>query len=103
MNWSADYVLTVSRDEKSADLDGWVTLVNNSGTAYKNARLQLVAGNVHRAEPQYRAKAAYAVSQMVAVDAAAPTIQQENFSEFHLYTLDRRTTIQTTNRSRSVC
>ena len=50
MNWSADYVLTVSRDEKSADLDGWVTLVNNSGAAYNNARLQLVAGNVHRIE-----------------------------------------------------
>jgi len=93
MNWSADYVLTVSRDEKSADLDGWVTLVNNSGAAYENARLQLVAGNVHRDEAQYRAKVAYAVSQMVTVDAAAPAFEQENFSEFHLYTLDRRTTI----------
>jgi hypothetical protein len=93
MNWSADYVLTVSRDEKSADLDGWVTLVNNSGAAYQNARLQLVAGNVHRNEPQNGAKAAYAVSQMETVDAAAPRMQQENFSEFHLYTLDRRTTI----------
>src|SRR5271163_1185037 len=40
MNWSADYVLTVARDEKSADLDGWVTLVNNSGVAYSNAKLQ---------------------------------------------------------------
>ena len=48
MNWSADYVLTVGRDEKTADLDGWVTLVNNSGAAYNNARLQLVAGEVHR-------------------------------------------------------
>ena len=36
-------MLTVGRDEKSADLDGWVTLVNNSGTAYNNAKLQLVA------------------------------------------------------------
>ena len=48
MNWSADYVLTVARDEKTADLDGWVTLVNNSGAAYTNAKLQLVAGEVHR-------------------------------------------------------
>jgi hypothetical protein len=93
MNWSADYVLTVSRDEKSADLDGWVTLVNNSGAAYENARLQLVAGNVHRDETPYRAKAAYLVSQMATVDAAVPAFEQENFSEFHLYTLDRRTTI----------
>ncbi len=53
MNWSSDYVLTVGRDEKTADLDGWVTLVNNSGAAYTNAKLQLVAGQVHRtpAEP----------------------------------------------------
>ena len=43
MNWSADYVLNVSRDEKTADLNGWVTLVNNSGMAYENANLQLVA------------------------------------------------------------
>ena len=50
MNWNADYVLTVGRDEKTADLDGWVTLVNNSGAAYKNAKLQLVAGEVHRTD-----------------------------------------------------
>ena len=36
------------RDEKTADLDGWVTLVNNSGAAYNNAKLQLVAGELHR-------------------------------------------------------
>src|SRR6202142_1528765 len=50
MNWNADYVLTVGRDEKSADLDGWVTLTNNSGAAYNNARLQLVAGQLHRTQ-----------------------------------------------------
>jgi hypothetical protein len=96
MNWSADYVLTVGRDEKNADLDGWVTLVNNSGAAYDNARLQLVAGNVHRTEsglPMNNRN--YIVAKSVMVDAAgAPVFQQENLSEFHLYTLDRRTTIQ---------
>ena len=51
MNWSADYVLTVGRDEKTADLDGWVTLVNNSGVTYSNAKLQLVAGQLNRVEP----------------------------------------------------
>ena len=48
LSWNADYVLTVARDDKSADLDGWVTLANNSGTAFHNARLQLVAGDVNR-------------------------------------------------------
>ena len=37
LSWNADYVLTVGRDDKAADLDGWVTLVNNSGTAFHNA------------------------------------------------------------------
>src|SRR5438067_8670226 len=48
LSWSADYVLTVARDDKNADLDGWVTVVNNSGTAFYNARLQVVAGELNR-------------------------------------------------------
>src|SRR4051812_17398902 len=47
LSWNADYVLTVSRDDKLGDLDGWVTLGNRSGTAFRNAKLQLVAGNLH--------------------------------------------------------
>lgn len=90
MNWNADYVLTVSRDEKNADLDGWVTVSNNSGVAYQNAKLQLVAGAVHRVEPN--AAREVVVEAMVA-KAAAPPMQQENFSEYHLYTLQRKTTI----------
>jgi hypothetical protein len=93
MNWSADYVLTVARDEKSADLDGWVTLVNNSGVAYDHARLQLVAGNVHRSEQNDIRMRDYAALE-AAAPAKAAQFQQENFSEFHLYTLDRRTSIQ---------
>src|SRR5258707_1793116 len=48
LSWNSDYVLTVGRDDKAADLDGWVTLANNSGTAFRNARLQLVAGDLNR-------------------------------------------------------
>ena len=46
--WNADYVLTVARDDKAADLDGWVTLNNGSGTSFRNAKLQLVAGDLNR-------------------------------------------------------
>src|SRR5438093_5073513 len=48
LSWNADYVLTVARDDKAADIDGWVTVVNGSGTAFKNAKLQLVAGDLNR-------------------------------------------------------
>jgi hypothetical protein len=93
MNWNADYVLTVSRDDKSADLDGWVTLVNNSGAGYANAKLQLVAGELHRvAEGAAIGGLARAKSQAADMMAPAP-FQQENFSEYHLYSLERRTTI----------
>src|SRR5207302_1476787 len=47
LSWNADYVLTVARDERNADLDGWVTVTNNSGTAFHNAHLQLVDGQSH--------------------------------------------------------
>jgi hypothetical protein len=92
LSWNSDYVLTVNRDDKAADLDGWVTLSNNSGTAFHNARLQLVAGDLNRIQvPRMMAKAMDSVS----VAAAAPAqFQQENFSEYHLYTLGRRTSIE---------
>lgn len=92
LSWNSDYVLTVARDDKSADLDGWVTLVNNSGTAFHNARLQLVAGDLNRvSESRMRAD----VTAMMAKAApAAQQFQQENFSEYHLYTLGRRTSVE---------
>jgi len=92
LSWNSDYVLTVSRDDKSADLDGWVTLVNNSGTAFHNARLQLVAGDLNRL-PSATAGALMAQKSLVAGD-AAPQFEQENFSEYHLYTLGRRTSVE---------
>src|SRR5882724_10721088 len=48
LSWNADYVLTVARDDKAADLDGWVTLANGSGTSFRNTKLQLVAGDLNR-------------------------------------------------------
>jgi len=98
MNWSADYVLTVGRDERTADLDGWVTLVNNSGVTYSNAKLQLVAGELNRVEPPM---AIEAMGKAVARNAAAPQFGQEAFSEYHLYTLGRRTSIQN-NESKQI-
>jgi hypothetical protein len=93
LSWNADYVLTVARDDKAADLDGWVTLANNSGTAFHNARLQLVAGDLNHLPASGRND----VLEMRARSAAVPApanFQQENFSEYHLYTLGRRTSVE---------
>ena len=94
LSWSADYVLNVGKDETSGDLDGWVTLVNHSGTAFKNAQLQLVAGDLHRVVAQSPWTKCRAMERYAAGPANAPApFQQESFSEYHLYSLDRRTSI----------
>jgi len=93
LSWNADYVLTVAREERAADLDGWVTLSNNSGTAFHNARLQLVAGDLNRL-PQGNMQTRDDVRAMKSMAGAAPQFQQENFSEYHLYTLGRRTSVE---------
>lgn len=99
VSWSADYVLTVARDEKNADLDGWVTLTNGSGVEYRNAKLQLVAGEIHQTTPPVRLKAMDMVAE--AAPTAQPQFSQEAFSEYHLYTLDRRTSIEN-NESKQI-
>lgn len=95
VSWKADYVVTLSKDEKTLDLEGWVTLTNESGAQYTNAQLKLVAGDVNMVQPApvpMMAKARGGM-EMMAMDAAAP-MQQEAFGEYHLYTLPRRTTIK---------
>ncbi len=92
MNWNADYVLTVHSDQKSADLNGWVTVVNQSGTSFSNAQLQLVAGELNRVTP--RPQRPVVMERAKAMAAAAPQFEQEALSEYHLYTLGRRTNIQ---------
>jgi len=93
LSWSADYVLNVAKDESSGDLDGWVTLVNHSGTAFKNASLQLVAGDLHRDLP-LNGREFKSMAQSVTVAEAAPVaFAQEAFSEYHLYSLNRRTSV----------
>src|SRR5256886_5842409 len=93
LSWNADYVLTVARDDKNADLDGWVTVVNNSGTAFHNARLQLVAGGLNRVPSESRIRA-MAEARALSAKAAAPQFQQEAFSEYHLYSLGRKTSVE---------
>jgi hypothetical protein len=92
VNWNADYVLTIGADQKAADLNGWVTIVNQSGTAFKNALLQLVAGELHRV---YERRVGIGAERALKAEAAAaPQFAEEAISEYHLYTLERRTTLQ---------
>ncbi len=90
LSWNADYVLTVARDDKSGDIDGWVTLTNGSGTSFPNAKLQFVAGDLNRVK---QVLGRMAMSESRSDVAAAAPMAQESFSDYHLYTLGRKTTI----------
>ena len=93
MSWMADYVLTVARDDARADLDGWVTVNNTSGTSYKNAKLQLVAGDLHRVAQDQRFDEMAMAKAAREMAAAPPAFNREAFSEYHLYALNRKTTL----------
>jgi hypothetical protein len=90
MTWRADYVGVVSADGSRLGLTGLVTLSNTSGEPYENARLQLVAGNVNVAQPQLNNAYSAMVKSGVGSDLY---VSQENYYEYHLYTLARPTTI----------
>ncbi len=90
ISWKADYVLTIDGSGAEGNLLGWVTLDNNSGASYPEATLQLVAGEVHLAPaPQPRAEA-----MMMAPRPAGAEMREEALAEYHLYTLERPTTIK---------
>ena len=95
IGWRSDYVVVVNKDDTKADLNGWVTINNNSGTAYKNADLKLVAGDVNRVQDQQQMYAMKNRAMTGAVaEAAAPQFQEQAFFEYHLYSLQRPATLK---------
>ena len=92
MNWRADYVLLVNAEDTKADLQGWVTLTNSSGAGFEDARLQLVAGDVNRVSQERNYAMAGAMAKNAAMDEAQ--FQEQGFFEYHLYTLQRPTSIR---------
>jgi hypothetical protein len=88
LTWRADYNVILNQNDSAADVAAWVTLVNQSGAAYPNAKLKLVAGDVHRVQPREtidRSPNAMRLSQ--------PVFQESALFEYHLYTLDRITSV----------
>ncbi len=90
LGWKADYVAELNPKEDSIDLSGWVTLTNTSGTSYGNAKLQLVAGDVNTARENNPRPVAMQKTLTVADNAV---MSEESLLEYHLYSLDRPTTI----------
>lgn len=92
-SWQCDYILALSPDEKSGDFSGWVTITNASGATYEDASVQLIAGDIHRVKPP-RTGYRYEMEVATKAEAAAPQFAEEAFFEYHLYTLNRNTTVK---------
>jgi hypothetical protein len=94
MNWSADYVAVADAEDKSVDFTGWVTIENRSGATYRDATLKLVAGDVRRVTPQAAPEYGGMRAEIKSMAMAPPQFAEESFFEYHLYTLERPTTIK---------
>jgi hypothetical protein len=93
LTWRADYNVTVNPTDDAADIGAWVTIMNQSGAAYPDAKLKLVAGDVQRIKPPQLAF--NTVRQMAASELSDGSggFKEKAFFEYHLYTLGRTTSL----------
>jgi hypothetical protein len=95
INWKADYVMVINAADNKSDLTGWVTIDNKSGATYSNAALKLVAGDINRArDRRQEGRMMDMAAKALSLAAAERDFKSEGFFEYHLYTLDGRTTIK---------
>ena len=93
MSWQADYNIVAPEKGDVVDIVGWVTIDNQTGRTFENARIKLMAGDVSKIQPGETR--AYAMKAAMAMDAAAPAaVSEKAFDEYHLYTLQRSTTLR---------
>jgi hypothetical protein len=91
--WHSDYNLVSPEKGDHVDLVGWITLKNESGKTFENARIKLMAGDVNKIQrPGDRSMVAFD-SIVVAKAAMAPVVTEKAFDEFHLYDIGRATTL----------
>lgn len=93
LSWKADYVAELNDKDDELSLAGWVTLNNKSGATYQNATMQLVAGDVNQVQRHPKAMMMESKMARSLVQADAASMSEESLFEYHLYTLNRPTTI----------
>jgi hypothetical protein len=93
INWTADYNVLLNSDNSALDLNGWVTLTNSSGAAYREALVKLVAGDVNRLPEPGMAADGMLMEERAYAAAPAPQVEQREFFEYKLYEIQRPVTI----------
>lgn len=74
-----------------ADIGGWVTIDNNSGKKYVDAKLKLIAGDVNTVQTA-QPPIMFAAMNSIA-SAPAPAFEERSFADYHLYTLNQNVTL----------
>jgi hypothetical protein len=92
-DWSASYNLVSPEKGDLVDLVGWITMNNQSGKTFENAKIKLMAGDVNKIQPQNRPMVRLAAARAMEMAAAAPAVTEKAFDEFHLYDVARPTTL----------
>lgn len=93
IGWQADYIAMLNADDDELSLTGWISLDNNSGATYQDAKLKLVAGDISQVRPDV----AYAMEEEMVVRAMAtpaPQVAERSFFEYHLYEVARPVTVR---------
>jgi len=93
MSWQADYNIMAPEKGDVVDIIGWVTIDNQTGRTFENSRIKLMAGDVSKIQPGQQPmvyKAALAAAEGV----TGPPVTEKAFDEYHLYTLERATTLR---------
>jgi hypothetical protein len=94
LTWRADYNVTINKDDSAADLGAWVSILNESGAAYPDAHVKLVAGDVQRVQPQQNAYGVMAATKAAdELNFTEHGFAEKSFFEYHLYTLGRTTSL----------
>jgi len=93
LNWHAEYVAILNKDDSELDLSSWVSLDNKSGKTYENTQLKLMAGDLNLLS-RYDRRAGGVLDDRMLMKAEASQFTEKEFFEYHLYTLARRTTIK---------
>ena len=93
--WSASYNLVSPEKGDNVDLVGWITMNNQSGRTFRDAKIKLMAGDVNRIQPVEYSMARGGLAKMMTQEAMnAPAVTEKAFDEFHLYSIARPTTLR---------
>lgn len=93
MSWEAAYNLVMPENGQTIDLTGWITMHNESGKSFENAKIKLMAGDVSKIRQPETRRAFFDMAKAEALGAAAPVVTEKAFDEYHLYTLQRPATL----------